>query len=308
MNGHPTMTTRSTRHLPLALLLLTTLSLPLTSHGQSDDEALKMAALESLIMAPEERALPIVRRVLEGDDSVTLKSRALFVLSQMDAPEAQALLLDAARSDEPRLAAEAVRMIGINGDATAMASLGELYSGGSPDLRKAVLEAYLIADDATAVYDIAANAQSETEFARAVDTLGAMGAIEELRALRDVTGYSERLIQALSIVSDLETLTELARDDSDPRRQAQAIKAIGIVGGDDANALLVDIYRGTDNANVRQAALHGLMVAGDDQRILELYRETTDPKAKQMMLRMLTSMDSDAAWDAIDSVLGGDGE
>jgi hypothetical protein len=59
--------------------------------GNADDdtEQLRMAALEALISAPPEKALPIAAKVLRGDYSDALKSRALFVLSQIELPEAQ---------------------------------------------------------------------------------------------------------------------------------------------------------------------------------------------------------------------------
>ena len=293
-----------TRHVATLLLTgLVTIAIPQGAAGQTEAEALKLAALEALMSAPEERALPIVERVLAGNDSTMVKQRALFVLAQVDLPEAQDLLLTIASGDDPELATEAIRMLGINGDSAGMDRLGELYANGSPEVREAVFEAWVIAGDPEPVYAVAANAQSEAEFARAVDTLGAMGAIEELRALRDVTGYSERLIQALSVASDLDTLTQLANDDSDPRRQVQAIRSIGIVGGDEADALLVSIYRNTGSESARQAAMHGLMIAGHDEGVLELYRASSDPAEKRQLLRVLAAMDSDAAWEAIDAAL-----
>ncbi len=70
--------------------LLITVSLVLyasNSIAQSDTtddvEELKIAALEALIMAPPERALPLVRKVLEGDNSDEMKESALFILSQI---------------------------------------------------------------------------------------------------------------------------------------------------------------------------------------------------------------------------------
>ena len=89
-----------------------------------DDEMLKIAALEALVSAPPERAFPIVSRVLKGSGSTELKSRALFVLSQMDYPEGLQLLLDTARANQGELSMEAIRMIGINGNADPIISPG----------------------------------------------------------------------------------------------------------------------------------------------------------------------------------------
>jgi hypothetical protein len=98
--------------------------------AQADDEDLKFAAIEALITAPPERAMPIVQRVLASDASDELKSRALFVLSQMDTPEAQTLLIESARSSSGELQAEAIRMIGIGGNDDALAELN------APDRRR----------------------------------------------------------------------------------------------------------------------------------------------------------------------------
>jgi hypothetical protein len=57
--------------------------------------------------------------------------------------------------------------------------------------------------------------------------------------------------------------------------------------------------------SVRDAVLEGLMVAGDDKRLLELFRASTNDREKRRMLRMLVHMDSDAALEIIDSTLQG---
>jgi HEAT repeat protein len=243
----------------------------------TEREALQIAAMEALISAPEERALPLARKVLDGNYSTELKARALFVLSQIDRPEAQEALVAAAKTGEGDLREEAVRMIGINGSAAALAELGELYRGGDHELREAVLQAYLIADDADAVYELAANAASAEEFESAVGILGAMGATEHLARLRDRAGASEEWIQALAVAGDSATLRELALDGSDTGRQAAPIHALGIVGGDEVEATLLETYRAAGSGEVREAALLGMLMADYDEGVLERYRGSNDP-------------------------------
>ena len=246
------------------------------SDVEDPSEVLKIAALEALLAAPPERALPLVTKVLDADNTAEVKEAALFVLSQIDLPEAQQRLLDMARSGDPNLAAEAVRMIGISGDPEAMAGLDALYSAGDEELREAVLEAYLIAGDTDAVYDIAANAASAAEFEAAVQMLGAMGATEKLRSLSETSGYTEELIQAL-----------------------------GIAGGEDVNQTLMELYRGAETDKIREAALEGMLISGYDEGVLELYRESTDINEKRELLQMLAMMDSDLVLGVIDAALEG---
>lgn len=265
-----------------------------------DTEQLKIAALEALISAPPDKALPIVTKVLRGRGSDELKESALFILSQMDRPEAQALLAETARSGSPPLRHEAIRMIGIGGDTSA---LSDLYAGADLKTREAILEAYLIADDKDAVYRIAADAQDPDEFEAAVEALGAMGATEQLRALRNRTDMSESLIEAYAVAGDTESLLELARDGSDPERQAEAIRGLGIVGADGAGEALVAIYGGSDSPRVREAVLEGLLIAGDDEAVLQLFRQSRDDREKTELLETLVMMDSEAVWDVIDATL-----
>ena len=259
--------------LTLIALAATATSFAQSEPGQSPDaaEELKLAALEALITAPSDRALPLVTKVLAGNHSDEVKSRALFILSQIDDPQAQAQLLAVARQGSGEVREEAIRMIGIGGDPATLAELTELYSSGDAEVRDAVLEAYLIAGDSDAVYQIAAAADNEEDFSAAVEMLGAIGANEELRMLRDNVGFSESLIEAYAISGDVESLRALARDASDPEQQEHAIE--------------------------------GLMIAGDDEGLLELYRATDDLEQKRMLLEALSVIGSDMLLDLIDEAL-----
>ena len=276
------------------------------SDAIDDVEELKITALEALIAAPPERALPLVTKVLAGESSEEVKERALFVLSQIDMPEAQALLLETAQQGSGELRVAAIRMIGIAGEPAALSGLGAMYQTGDEDVREAVLEAYLIADDSDAVYQLALNAQNEDDYEEAVEILAAMDARNQLRELRNARGMSESLSDAYAISGDAEALRKLAMDGSNPELQAQAIEALGIVGGDEVNATLVGIYQGSDSAEVREAALDGLLIADYDEGVLQLYQASQDPAEKRELLEYLVMMDSEAVWDVIDSALDGE--
>src|SRR5262245_29233796 len=116
------------RNLLLATLALSSISS--VAIAQDDKEELKMEALRALMSAPPERALPIVTKVLKGNGSDELKKQALFVLGQIDLPEARTVLVDTARTGDAELRHEAIRSIGIGGDEAALAELGAIYSGG----------------------------------------------------------------------------------------------------------------------------------------------------------------------------------
>ncbi len=276
------------------------------SDNITESDRLKITALEMLMSAPAERALPLVAGVLSANHSDAVKSRALFILSQIELPEAQTLLLETARNGRPELKLYAIRMIGVGGDTATLAALADIYENGDRDIKASVLRAYLIADDSGAVYAVAANATSDEEFEAAVQTLSAMGATKELRQLGDGGVASASLIRAYAISADLEALNRLVLDESNPETQLQAIQGIGIIGGDEANASLMEIYRGAGREEIRRAALHGMLVAGHEEGVVELFRASQDATEKRELLHLLMNMDSDAALDIISATLESD--
>ena len=285
--------------------ILAALTLTTPAVAQSDDE-LKIAALEALIAAPADRALPLATKALRANNSDDVKEAALFVLSQIDSAEAHTILLDIAGEPEGEVRLEAIRMIGIGGNDETLSLLRPIFDNGDGDVQEAVLEAYLIADDEARVYDIAVTADNDEIFAEAVETLGAMGAHDELRSLREARGVTESLIEAYMIADDVDSLRAIALEDSNPKLRAEAIEMLGVVGGTEVNVTLLDIYKSADSEQIRDAALEGMMIADYDDGVLQLYQESTDPREKRQLLEYLVIMDSDAIYDLIDEALSGD--
>ena len=287
----------------LMLLLATSVVAQEQRAADASDE-LKEAAVEALITAPPERALPLARKVLEVNNSDRIKEKALFILSQIEDPAAQETLLGFASSADGPLQAEAIRMIGIGGNAEGLAALRSIYEGGNADVREAVLEALMIAGDKQTVLEIAMVAEGE-DFEHAVDMLGVMNARAELRELRSKKGASEALINAYIISGDAQTLQQIALDGGDPEDRARAIEAMGVVGGPEVGGTLVQVYRSAGNEEIREAALDGMLIAGYDEGVLELYRSSSDPAEKKALLERLVIMDSDEVWTVIDAALEG---
>jgi HEAT repeat protein len=269
----------------------------------TEEEELAVAALEGLMAQPAARALPILRKVLAGSQSTLVKRRALFVLSQLDSPEARDLLLQAARSSNPQLRQEAIRSLGIDGDPKSLDALQQVYDAGDAEARQSVLQAWMIAGRKEAVYQAAAKARTEEEASEAIRMLGVMGATDELRKLADRPMSTNGLLDAYAISGDLVGLRRIADGSGAQSVRLDAVRRIGTLGTDAARAALRDIYsRNTDDA-LREAALNGMLIAGDEQGVLALYRAAKTPQEKRTLLRTLTMMDGEAALEAIDSTL-----
>lgn len=292
----------------LALLLATTAhaqapqGTPDRERAANEDEELALAALEGLMAQSSDRALPILKKVLAGPQSTLVKRRALFVLGQIEGSEAQAILLQMARTPS-ELRGEAIRSIGIGGDPKSLDALKDVYNTGDAEAKQGVLQAWMIADHKEAMYQVAANAKSEEEAAEAIRLLGAMGAKEELRKLGDRPVASSGLLDAYAISGDLESLRKIVDGKNELAVRVDAVRRIGIIDGDAARVVLRDIYARTTESQVKEAALQGMLIAGDDQGVLALYRTAKSTDEKRALLRTLSTMDSDAALEAIDATL-----
>jgi len=269
----------------------------------TEEESLALAAMEGLMTQPPERALPIIRKVLAGSQSTLIKQRALFVLSQIDAPEAQDLLLQAARSSDPDLQREAIRNIGIGGQPKALAALQQIYDKGDDAVKAQVLEAWMIADRKEEVYQAAVKAKSETELNEAIRMLGVMGAVDELRKLGDRPNAGSGLVNAYAISGDLASLRKIAEGSGDIAVRSEAVRKMGIISNDASRTALREIYQRSADAAIKDAALQGLLISGDEQGVLALYRSAKTTEEKRQLLRTLSMIDGDAALEAIDAAL-----
>jgi hypothetical protein len=92
-------------------------------------------------------------------------------------------------------------------------------------------------------------------------------------------------------------LTELATGKSEPDLQREAIQILALNRGKEAGPMLVEIYRNSTDAGVKRAALSGLYMAHDAQRLVELARNEKDLNQKRDIVEQLATMKDQAATD-----------
>ena len=271
----------------------------------TDDEALAIAALRALMSAPPERAVPLIERTLRLQKSDLVKARALFVLGQINSPAARTLLLKSAQGLTGNLQLEAIRSIGIGGDTAAIAALPALYANGDAGVQRAVLEALLIADSKAVVLQLALTEKSPKQLEQVLNTLAAMGAVDELRQLGARGVGADKLVQAFAAAGDLTGLLTIARTNSDAGLRAKAIRSIGIIGTVPAKTALLELYQNAKTAPEKSAALEGMLIANDQKNVLTLYRNSKTTAEKREVFSTLSKMGGDAALEAIDAALQG---
>jgi HEAT repeat protein len=270
------------------------------------DEELAEMAVEGLMNAPSERALPMLKKVLASQHSDKVKKRALFVLSQLGSNEALDAVIEVARSNpSPELRDEAIRMIGVSGSERGLTRLRELYAESKDQrVKRTIVQAWLVADRKDLVL---ATARTETDASvrdQAVQVLGAMGASAELEQLLDASkdpATQGAIVQALGVAGDVKGLTAIAEGPYPEATRMYAMQGLGVAGAKEA---LVKLYAKADSPARREAVLQGLLITGDSKAVVQLYRDAKTSEEKKALLKMITIMDGDEALELIEHELG----
>lgn len=277
----------------------------LAQDGGVNDEEIVEVAVEGLLNAPPERALPLLKKVLKSAHSDKVKKRALFVLSQLDEDAALDAVVDVAKESKDRgLREEAIRMLGVSGQDRAIERLRELYSSSTDASEKrSIVQAWLTADRKDLILASARNESDESVRHQAIQALGALDAANELKQLFDSTHDAtnqREIIQALGVAGNVQALSSIAEGQLTEDVRSEAIRALGIAGDEGGTAELVKLYPRMTSAPLREAVLQGLIVAGDSEGMMQLYRQAKSREEKQALLRAITTQGDDAALNVIE--------
>jgi HEAT repeat protein len=267
-----------------------------------DDEELKLYALDGLMQMEPGQAVPILEKLLAGDASRRVKERALFVLSQSDSPRAREILLRTAKSGQPiALRCEAVRTLGIAGQPEDLEALATIARDTTApyEVRTAVVDAYLISNRPEALVGLATSDPDPKIRSKAIDALGAIGALPSLRQLwssEKDPAVRAKLLEAFGVAGDVDTLMKAARESTDPK--------LGISGGPAAGRALRQLYGEFTAPDDKRKVAESLMVHGEAKILIELFRAEKDPGMKRVLLQQISVMDDPEIQRLLMEVLG----
>jgi hypothetical protein len=129
-----------------------------TDRGEhATDEDLKILALNSLLNQDPAKAVPLLKGILTGNQPMSMKRHALFILAQSKSPEAEAVLKDAVLGKmDPELQSQAVQSIAIFEGKRANDTLVQVYRSTSDlKVKKSVIDSIYITKDAQRLVDLA---------------------------------------------------------------------------------------------------------------------------------------------------------
>jgi HEAT repeat protein/TolA-binding protein len=274
---------------------------PVRPESVPDDE-LKLMALNSLMRADEQRAIPQIDKILRGTGSPRLKDRALFVLAQNNTAPARQIVIDIAKgAGNPDLQAKAVTYLGALGGAETRQALPEIYKATtSVDVKRSILRAFMTAGDRARLLDVAKTESSADLRAEAVQQLGAMGAQEELSQLYQSETSSDvrkRIIQSMFTGHNEAKLIQLLRSETDEDLKRSIVQNLGMMASPSSAEALTSTYAADKNDAVRRAVIDAFGQQRNSKVLIELAKKETDPAMKKRIVERLSNMKSTEATD-----------
>jgi len=261
------------------------------------DQDLKLLALNALMQQDQSQAVPILEKILAGNQPEKLKSRALFVLAQSQSPQAETVIRQVAHGQSgPALQVSAIRILAAAQGKRANDTLADVYQHASDvHVKRAILQSYLITGDSSKLLT-AARQETDPELVRtAVRTLGAMGAGQDLLTLYHATNSAQAKADIINSFiasghNGVAPLTEIAQSEQDPELRRKAIRNLGIAGGKSVAPALVDTYQKNSDVETKRAAAQALFLAGDAHDLVTLARAEKDVKMKEYLVQQLSQM------------------
>lgn len=273
---------------------------PVTASGTDilEDVELRMFALARLMEANPERALPLVLDLLRGTESEDVRRDALFMLGMSDDEVAQRAIAQIAMdSKDPGLQAEAIQMLGFSESPTSLALLQGIYTGDADNrVKGAVLQAYMVSDDATPLLEMLKKEQDPEWQKQIIHTMGVMDATDELQALYPTfkdKAVKIAALEAFFIAGETGMLKEVLQTETDPELRKNAIMGIALEDDDDSAALLESIYDKAQSSDEKLAVLEALVVMDDAEDLaLKIVRTESDTELREQAILALGIMEA----------------
>lgn len=272
---------------------------------KGDNEETKLYALQALANIDDPRAVPMLIKFLDGPHSQKLKEQALYVLVQSGTPEAGEKVIAIAKgASNPHLQRKALEYLAVfdDGEQTHRI-LKEVYASTTdPDIKRAIIQGFIVSDDVEGMYEIARNEKDLNLRREAIHGLGVQGASEELMQLYrsgPPADARKAIIEAIAIADHPELLKELALKETNPDTRRRAIHGLGQMDSEDTGEDLKFIYKQFADPDTREAVVQAFMMQSNAKAILEVLNTEQNPDVRRAAIHALGAMDEDETGDAL---------
>lgn len=272
-----------------------------------NNEELKLMALSAIMQSDPDQAVPIVEKLLKGNQSPQVMDRAMFVLSQSSSPKARQMMLDIARGKgNPDLQFKAVRYISMMGGKESRQDLGAIYaSTNDVNLKREIIRSYLMSGSKDELLKAAKGEKNPDLRREAIRVLAQSGGGNELFELyknESAPEMREEIVKSMLLCGDSTHLAQIAKTEKDPNVRKTAIKTLALTGGG-AGETFVEMYRRESDESVKKELVRGLFLQQNAKGLVELARQEKNPEMKKFIVSQLALVHSKETTDYMMEIL-----
>lgn len=218
------------------------------SPAQEANDDLKLMAINGLMNADPDRAIPLLDGLLKGPSSPQVKDRAMFVLTQSRSPQARAVLMQFAKgAGNPDLQVRAIRYIAMTGTPEARQELASIYSGTNDvNVKKTILHSLMRPESVDTLVEIVKNeknAELRRDALRQIAMFGSSAQAEQLYTAEPSAENKDAVVDGLFARGDAKTLVDLARKETDPERKKHIVSRLSLMQSKDATDYLMELLK-----------------------------------------------------------------
>ena len=282
------------------------IGVPVSPEAVSNED-LKLIAINGLMNSDPERAIPLLEKVLQGNQSPKVKERALFVLAQSGSPKARAIISSIARGQgDHTLQKKALEDLALFGGKDSKAELADIYaSSNDTEVKKSILRGFMISGEKDRVLAAAKSEKNPELRHEAVRQLGVMGAGNELWQLYQTESDEDvkrEIIRALFVGSQAERLESLAQNEKNSDLRREAIRSLGLMGSRTSDALTA-LYQNERNVDIRKEIMNAFFLQGNAKALVNVARNEKDPELRKTAVEKLSLMNSKEGTDFMMDIL-----
>ena len=272
------------------------------------DEELRLMALNSLARTDDQRAIPMLEKIVNGTGSPRLKERALYVLAQNGSPEARAVVIKIARGGNPDLQSRAVQHLGAFGGTESRQVLLDIFkSSNNLGVKRNILRSFHNTGDRAQLLEVARTEPMPELRAEAVQQLGNMGAQEQLMQLYPAEksiDVRKRIIQAMFQRHSPDTLVQLLKTETEPELRRSIVQNLGQMGTPQGAAALQALYASEKDEGVKRAVIDAFGNQRNAKLLIELAKQESDTSMKRRIMQQLERIKSPEVTDYFMEILG----
>lgn len=219
---------------------------PVSPESQSDEE-LKLLAINGLMNSEQERAMPLLEKVLaDPKASPRVRQRALFVLAQSRSPKSRESLMSIAKGGgNPDMQAKAIEYLGAYG---AKAELAQLYANApNADAKLAIIDALSMARDSDKLGELAKAERDPKLRAAAIGRLGMFRNDNTAQLLASMYSseadaqMKKSILEGLYVQRNGKVMVDLARKETDPAMKKAIVERLANMKSKEATEYMLEL-------------------------------------------------------------------